>query len=552
MKTRILLFLIFTGVIFPLHAQLYIPIGTTLSTSTNNNVGIGTSAPNAKLEVNGDTRINGNINIFNNTNKIVGFNDPANYYIGYFPVEGSAGLDLHYYGGIRFGDRTSNSVMQITNGKVGIGTTNPNSRLEVGVTHDFNQDEEMRIGSYYNSKFYGIGMNYRIDPNGNPSNHIIDYSGGTRYNAISLVGNKVGIGTTNPNSRLEVGVNHDFNQDEEMRIGSYYNSKFYGIGMNYRIDGNGSPSNHIIDYSGGARYNAISLVGNKVGIGTANPNSRLEVGVDHAINQDEEMRIGSYYNSKFYGIGMNYRIDVNGGPSNHIIDYSGGTRYNAISLVGNKVGIGTANPNSRLEVGVDHAINQDEEMRIGSYYNSKFYGIGMNYRIDANGGPSNHIIDYSGGTRYNAITLLNNKVGIGTANPDARLTVNGDIHATEVKVTQNVPADYVFEKYYLGQSSLKPDYTLLTLSEVEKFTEANHHLPNVPSAKEIKENGLLLGEMSNVLLQKVEELTLYAIDQQKTISKQTETIEKLKKENESFKKLEERLATIEKELEAKK
>jgi hypothetical protein len=479
MKTRILLFLIFTGVIFPLHAQLYIPIGTTLSTSTNNNVGIGTSAPNAKLEVNGDTRINGNINIFNNTNKIVGFNDPANYYIGYFPVEGSAGLDLHYYGGIRFGDRTSNSVMQITNGKVGIGTTNPNSRLEVGVTHDFNQDEEMRIGSYYNSKFYGIGMNYRIDPNGNPSNHIIDYSGGTRYNAISLVGNKVGIGTTNPNSRLEVGVNHDFNQDEEMRIGSYYNSKFYGIGMNYRIDGNGSPSNHIIDYSGGARYNAISLVGNKVGIGTANPNSRLEVGVDHAINQDEEMRIGSYYNSKFYG-------------------------------------------------------------------------IGMNYRIDANGGPSNHIIDYSGGTRYNAITLLNNKVGIGTANPDARLTVNGDIHATEVKVTQNVPADYVFEKYYLGQSSLKPDYTLLTLSEVEKFTEANHHLPNVPSAKEIKENGLLLGEMSNVLLQKVEELTLYAIDQQKTISKQTETIEKLKKENESFKKLEERLATIEKELEAKK
>lgn len=76
-------------------------------------------------------------------------------------------------------------------------------------------------------------------------------------------------------------------------------------------------------------------------------------------------------------------------------------------------------------------------------------------------------------------------VGIGTSNPDSKLTVKGKIHAEEVKVDLEVPADYVFEKYYLGQSSLQPDYTLLTLSEVEEFTKTNHHLPNVPSAKEI-------------------------------------------------------------------
>jgi hypothetical protein len=150
-------------------------------------------------------------------------------------------------------------------------------------------------------------------------------------------------------------------------------------------------------------------------------------------------------------------------------------------------------------------------------------------------------------------------VGMGTTKPDSKLSVNGTIHATEIKVTATVPADYVFEKYYLGQSSLKPDYTLLTLSEVEKFTKENHHLPNVPSAKEIKDNGLHLGEMSNILLQKIEELTLYSIDQQKTVEKQATTIEKqamaierLENENQAFKSIAERLSKIEKELETKK
>ena len=83
---------------------------------------------------NGNQTINGNLDFFNYTNKIVGFGDPNNYYIGYFPVTGSAGLDIHFYGGIRFGDATSNSVMQIVNGKVGIGITNPTNKLDVNGT----------------------------------------------------------------------------------------------------------------------------------------------------------------------------------------------------------------------------------------------------------------------------------------------------------------------------------------------------------------------------------------------------------------------------------
>ena len=108
-------------------------------------------------------------------------------------------------------------------------------------------------------------------------------------------------------------------------------------------------------------------------------------------------------------------------------------------------------------------------------------------------------------------------LGIGTSNPDSRLTVKGKIHCEEVQVDLQVPADYVFEKYYTGVSELKEDYTMPTLTEVEAYTKENHHLPNIPSATEIKEEGLYLKDMTNLLLQKIEELTLYTIEQEKRI-----------------------------------
>jgi hypothetical protein len=121
----------------------------------------------------------------------------------------------------------------------------------------------------------------------------------------------------------------------------------------------------------------------------------------------------------------------------------------------------------------------------------------------------------------------NGNIGIGSKNPDAPLAVKGLIHAEEVKVDLAVPADYVFQKYYSGNSTLKPEYTMPNLEEVEKFTKENNHLPNIPSAKEIQEKGLNVGEMSNLLLQKIEELTLYTIEQNKLIKAQQKRIEAL-------------------------
>jgi len=103
--------------------------------------------------------------------------------------------------------------------------------------------------------------------------------------------------------------------------------------------------------------------------------------------------------------------------------------------------------------------------------------------------------------------LGNGNVGIGTATPGSKLTVAGKIDAQEVKVTVNAGADFVFHD----------DYNLKPLQELESFIKKNNHLPEIASAKEMESEGIDLSEMNIKLLQKIEELTLYVIKQQKDI-----------------------------------
>lgn len=104
-------------------------------------------------------------------------------------------------------------------------------------------------------------------------------------------------------------------------------------------------------------------------------------------------------------------------------------------------------------------------------------------------------------TRY-MIVKADGKVGIGKQTPDSRLHVDGRIKAEEIIVENVTGADFVFEE----------EYDLRSLEDTKAFVKANKHLPEVPSAAEMAEDGLELKKMNILLLQKIEELTLHVID----------------------------------------
>jgi len=186
--------------------------------------------------------------------------------------------------------------------------------------------------------------------------------------------------------------------------------------------------------------------------------------------------------------------------------------------VNGNLGIGTSSPESPLTV---YGISTFYPRRIGAGDARQFF---INHSFSNPDFINNlyPIILATGGGNQPLI-LDAARVGIGTANPDSRLAVNGTIHSKEVKVDMiGWPwPDFVFKK----------EYNLPTLAEVEKHINEKGHLENIPSEEEVLKNGINLGEMNAKLLQKIEELTLYMIDQNKNIQS---LIEENKKQNEEI------------------
>ena len=247
----------------------------------------------------------------------------------------------------------------------------------------------------------------------------------------------------------------------------------------------------------------------KVGIGTPSPNSKLHINA--ARNQDA------------------FRVQLNG-STRLLLRSNGGLSVgnNATPpsrglYVYGSVGIGTTRPSFKLDVNGEGnfkglRLPSGSKLRFGMESNKSWIAL------QNSNDTYSSVMDIKGNFYFRN---TNKGAGLATAHPIGiqrdgtvtmgvwetydnsvrdtqghRLMVNGGILCEKIKVIGDVPnSDYVFEE----------EYDLLPLSEVKQFILENKHLPEVPSAAEFKENGYNLGEMDDLLLRKIEELTLHII-----------------------------------------
>ena len=243
-------------------------------------------------------------------------------------------------------------------------------------------------------------------------------------------------------------------------------------------------------------------------------------------------------NSHVYGFGissavMEYQVPTG---ADHRF-YIGGTEMMRLANTG-KVGIGTTNPLTPLHIVAQDATARMEASSASGYSGHNLYDNSSNLAASIQYGNSSAIVFPSTfflGTRKTGEPLVfitggvnermridgNGNVGVGTNNTQGyKFAVNGDAIFTKVKVKQyGTWPDYVFHS----------PYRLMPLIDLEKYIQKNKHLPDVPSAKEVEDNGLDLGDNQAILLKKIEELTLYIIDINKKVEKLSEENAELKK-----------------------
>lgn len=154
--------------------------------------------------------------------------------------------------------------------------------------------------------------------------------------------------------------------------------------------------------------------------------------------------------------------------------------------------------------GLGIEINKNGKIGIGDTSRPEYkVNVGGNTHIKGNIYVDTKVV--SGYGEFSESVLIAGMAKVGTG---FECSQAGQVKAKSIKVTLDGWSDFVFDE----------DYRLPSLYELEKYVATNRHLPDIPSAKEVEENGVDLGEMNAKLLQKVEELTLYVIDLQKQIN----------------------------------
>ncbi|WP_299608049.1 tail fiber protein [uncultured Aquimarina sp.] len=388
--------------------------------------------------------------------------------------------------------------------------------------------------------------------NENNKYSILFLSGGIERAKLNGAGN-FGIGTSNPVEKLHVegSLLLDAYQLGNQK-GLFFREGFsatnkYNLSILTYDDGDNSPDGLDINAYDGIYFNTgsnsrnprMTVQGNgNVGIGTTNPEEKLQIGNAYTFHDGGHKVIGFLY--KPSGAvdldATKYSSEIRFDPThgNFFLGTSSTiTEAPTARLSINKngyVGIGTTSPSARLEI--KSSGDGAEILKLSTERPWVF-------KQEGTGASSNLVLQEISGNKFFKIksydntdiytiqsnsgdTYFKGNMGIGTNNTQGyKLGVKGKIAAEEVKVAlYNGWPDYVFEE----------DYHLPTLQAVEQHISENGHLENIPSATEVAENGIQLGEMNKKLLEKIEQLTLYMIEQNKKTEQLIKKSEMLQEE----------------------
>jgi hypothetical protein len=451
-------------------------------------------------------------------------------------------------------------------GNVGIGTTAPAAKLHV---RDTTASAGQKIVFQGTTNYAGANAAIKLGDNSN-SRAVLGYKTGDI--AVDAQG-WVGIGTTNPLVKLHVidKIMAQANVSPSWSSVSAYNSDNDGIEMACygRSSGSSGPFLGQTNLAGGVFLDAWPN-NNVMGIGTRNGSPLIFGTMDaERIRIDAIGRVGIGTTSPDAAAKLDvagkvktstFQMTNGSGTSGNVLtsDASGNALWSAPQWTTNGGDIYRLSGNVGIGGLPADALRKLWVQGIGESFveQSGTHGITFIPNVNGNGIANTIFSDYFSGSSAlpltlgawpitNALTLLpNGNVGIGTPTPSAALEVagTGDIKCKSITINSNwvlEAPDYVFDK----------GYKLASLNDVEKQITAKKHLPEVPSAAEMKTKGLDIAQMNMTLLKKVEELTLYAIDQNKKMEVQNR---KMESQTQKMEAQNQKIAALERKIDSRK